>query len=110
LSQDNGCVVCVSGKTDYIVCGDDITRIMNGHVMMTRVTGMGCIATALCGAFAAVNGVFAEAAAQAMAVMGVAGEIASQDVPGPGSLQVRFIDALYRLSEGDIARRLRTDG
>jgi hydroxyethylthiazole kinase len=110
LSQDKGCVVCVSGKTDYIVCGDDITRIMNGHVMMTRVTGMGCIATALCGAFAAVNGVFAEAAAQAMAVMGVAGEIASQDVPGPGSLQVRFIDALYRLSEGDIARRLRTDG
>lgn len=109
LSNNNGCVVCVSGETDYIVHGDDLTRIMNGHALMTRVTGMGCIASALCGAFAAVNGALAEAAAQAMAVMGIAGEIAAQDVPGPGSLQVRFLDALYRLSEGDIQRRLRTE-
>jgi hydroxyethylthiazole kinase len=110
LGQDYGCVVCVSGETDYIVRGGDATRIMNGHAMMTRVTGMGCIASALCGAFAAVNADHTEAAAQAMAVMGIAGEMAAQDAPGPGSLQVRFIDALYRLSEGDIACRLRTDG
>ncbi|MDO9559141.1 MAG: hydroxyethylthiazole kinase [Syntrophales bacterium] len=110
LSNINGCVVCVSGETDYIVRGDDVTRIMNGHAMMTRVTGMGCIASALCGAFAAVNGDYAEAAAQAMAVMGIAGEIAAQDVPGPGSLQVRFLDALYGLSERDIEHRLRTEG
>ena len=110
LSNINGCVVCVSGETDYIVRGDDVTRIMNGHAMMTRVTGMGCIASALCGAFAAVNGNYAEAAAQAMAVMGIAGEIAAQDVPGPGSLQVRFLDALYGLSERDVEHRLRTEG
>jgi hydroxyethylthiazole kinase len=42
--------------------------------------------------------------------MGIAGEIAAQDVPGPGSLQVRFLDALYRLSESDIEHRLRTEG
>ncbi|PKN60035.1 MAG: hydroxyethylthiazole kinase [Deltaproteobacteria bacterium HGW-Deltaproteobacteria-11] len=110
LSNINGCVVCVSGETDYIVRGDDVTRIMNGHAMMTRVTGMGCIASALCGAFAAVNGNYAEAAAQAMAVMGIAGEIAAQDVQGPGSLQVRFLDALYGLSERDVEHRLRTEG
>ncbi len=110
LSNVNGCVVCISGETDYIVRGDDVTQIMNGHVMMTRVTGMGCIASALCGAFAAVNGDRAEATAQAMAVMGIAGEIAAQDIPGPGSLQVRFIDTLYGLSESDIKRRLRTEG
>jgi hydroxyethylthiazole kinase len=110
LSSINGCVVCISGETDYIVRNDDVTRIMNGHDMMTRVTGMGCIASALCGAFAAVNRDYAEAAAQAMAVMGIAGEIAAQGVPGPGSLQVRFLDALYRLSESDIRRRLKTEG
>ena len=110
LSGICGAVVCVSGETDYICHGDDTTRIMNGHAMMTRVTGMGCIASALCGAFAAVNGNLVEAAGQAMAVMGIAGEIAAQDAPGPGSLQVRFIDALYRLSESDIADRLRTEG
>jgi hydroxyethylthiazole kinase len=105
-----GSVVCVSGETDYIIYGDDVTKIMNGHPMMTKVTGMGCIATALCGAFAAINHAFAEAAAQAMAVMGIAGEIAAEDAPGPGSLQVRFLDALYRLSEEDISRYLKTEG
>jgi len=73
LNKNYGCAVCISGETDYIIYGDDITKIMNGHPMMARVTGMGCIATALCGAFAAVNHAFAEAAAQAMAVMGIAG-------------------------------------
>jgi hydroxyethylthiazole kinase len=110
LSDASGCVVCISGETDYIVYGKDVTRIMNGHAMMTRVTGMGCIASALCGAFAAVNGNYAEAAAQAMAVMGIAGEIAAADAPGPGSLQVRFLDILYRLSENDIANRLKAEG
>ncbi|MCX5853348.1 MAG: hydroxyethylthiazole kinase [Deltaproteobacteria bacterium] len=110
LNRTYGSVVCVSGETDYIIYGDDVTKIMNGHPMMTRVTGMGCIATALCGAFAAINHAFAEATAQAMAVMGIAGEIAAEDVPGPGSLQLRFLDALYRLSEEDIKRSLKTEG
>jgi hydroxyethylthiazole kinase len=110
LNSTYGSVVCVSGETDYIIHGGDVTKIMNGHPMMTRVTGMGCIATALCGAFAAINHTFAEAAAQAMAVMGIAGEIAAEDVPGPGSLQLRFLDALYRLSEEDIKRSLKTEG
>ena len=110
LNRTYGSVICVSGETDYIIYGDDVTKIMNGHPMMTKVTGMGCIATALCGAFAAVNHAFAEATAQAMAVMGIAGEIGVKDVPGPGSLQVRFLDALYRLSEEDIKHYLRTDG
>ena len=71
---------------------------------------MGCIATAICGAFAAVNPAFAEAVAQAMAVMGIAGEIAAENVPGPGSLQVRFLDALYRISQEDINHYLKVEG
>ena len=110
LSHTYGCVVCVSGETDYIVFGSDITRVMNGHILMTRVTGLGCTATALCGAFASVNSVYAEATAQAMAVMGIAGEMAAHDSPGPGSLQVHFLDTLYGMSQGDIADRIRTDG
>lgn len=110
INKSYGSVVCVSGETDYIIDGNDITKVMNGHPMMTRVTGMGCIATALCGAFAAVNHTFAEAAVQAMAVMGITGEIAAVDADGPGSLQIRFFDILYRLSEDDIHRYLNVDG
>jgi len=110
LNKTHGSVVCVSGETDYIVSGDDVTKVKNGHPMMTKVTGMGCIATAMCGAFAAVNRSFPEAAAQAMAVMGIAGEIAADNAAGPGSLQVRFYDALYKLSEKDIKHYLRVEG
>ena len=77
--------------------------------MMTRVTGLGCTASALCGAFAAVTSDPAVAAAEAMAVMGIAGEIAVGGSVGPGSLQVHFLDALYRLSADDIERLLKLD-
>jgi hydroxyethylthiazole kinase len=109
LNKTCGSVVCVSGETDYIIYGDDVTKVMNGHSMMTKVTGMGCIATAMCGAFAAVNRAYAKAAVQAMAVMGIAGEIAVKNATGPGMLQVRFLDALYGLSEKDIKHYLRIE-
>jgi hydroxyethylthiazole kinase len=110
LSKTYGSVVCVSGETDYIIDGADVTRVMNGHPMMPRVTGLGCAATALCGAFATVNASLALAAAEAMAVMGIAGEMAAEVAQGPGSLHVRFLDALYRMSEEDVRRLLKTEG
>ena len=107
LSDRYGSVVCVSGAVDLIVQGDAIISIANGHPLMPRVTGLGCTATALIGAFAAVNSSPMQATAHAMAVMGIAGEIAAEGAEGPGALQVRFIDALYGLKETDISERLR---
>jgi len=107
LNEETGSTVCISGEVDYIVDGEDVITIENGHSMMARVTGLGCTATALCGAFAAVNPSFPAAAAGAMAVMGIAGEIAAEGSEGPGSLQVAFLDTLFRLSEDDLKERLR---
>jgi hydroxyethylthiazole kinase len=106
LSGNFRCVVAVSGATDLIVGGDSVVRIFNGHPMMSRVTGMGCIATALTGAFAAVNKSFFHAAANAMALMGIVGEMAAERCKGPGSFQVSFLDALYNIRESDIKSRL----
>ena len=106
LAQRHGCAVAVSGKVDVIVGDGASERIANGHAMMTRVTGLGCTASAICGAFAAVNPSPVEAAAHAMAVMGICGEIAAEGSSGPGTLQVRFIDALFELSEDDLGARL----
>ncbi len=107
LARDFDCVVCITGATDYIVSQEAIIQVKNGHAMMPRVTGLGCTATALCGAFAAVNQNFDKAAAHAMAVMGIAGEMAAKNAPGPGTLQVNFIDALYQLSETHIKERFK---
>lgn len=109
LCGEYGSVVCISGETDYIVDKGSLAKIRNGHSLMTRVTGMGCTATALCGAFAAVEKDFAKAAASAMAVMGIAGELAAVLSDGPGTLQLRFLDTLYRLSPEDIAANLKMD-
>ena len=101
------CVVCVSGETDVIVAPEGLIRVSNGHPMMPRATGLGCTATALAGAFLAVNPSPFQATAHAMAVMGIAGEMAAEHSPGPGSLQLHILDALYQLQASDIERRLR---
>jgi hydroxyethylthiazole kinase len=43
-----------------------------------------------------------EAAAQALAVLGLSGEIAAADSPGPGSLRSRLLDALHTMDEATI--------
>ncbi len=109
LSRQLGCVVSVSGAVDIVAGDGRVIRISNGHPMMPRVTGLGCSASAVTGAFAAVNSSPVLAAAHAMAVMGIAGEIAAEHSPGPGSFQVNLLDALYRLQKSDISARLRME-
>ncbi len=98
VQRDNKCVVCVSGKIDYIISHEEIAEIHNGHEMMTRITGMGCAATALIGAFAGVMDNYFEAAVSGMALMGVAGELAAAESSGPASLELHFIDKLHNIS------------
>lgn len=109
LSARYGTVVSVSGAIDFIIDGGQALRVANGHPLMPRVTGLGCSASALTGAFAAVNPVPLFAAAHAMAVMGIAGEMAAERSRGPASLQTNFIDALYELREEDILERLKLE-
>jgi hydroxyethylthiazole kinase len=104
-----GVVVSISGPVDFVIGGPRVLCVANGHPLMSRVTGLGCTASALTAAFAAVNPALPLAAAHAMAVMGIAGEMAAEGAAGPASLEVRFIDALYALTEEDIRSRLRLE-
>ncbi len=107
LHETTGSTVCISGETDYIIGGDGVISIANGHPLMPKVTGLGCTATALCGAFAAVNPSGRQATAHAMATMGIAGEMAAESANGPASFQTAFIDSLYQIKEDDVAHRLK---
>lgn len=108
LASRNEAVVVISGPEDFITDGIRVLTIKNGSLLMPKVTGMGCTATAVIGAFAAVNSDALKAAAHAMAVMGIAGELATEKSSGPGSLQLQFIDMLYQLSEADITQTFRS--
>jgi len=83
--------------------------VYNGVAMMARITGMGCTASALCGAFAAVQPDALRAAVDAMAAMGVAGEAALAAAHGPGTMAAAFFDALHELDLARLDRRLRVD-
>jgi hydroxyethylthiazole kinase len=110
LSAGLECTVSVSGDSDVIIRGDKTIKVRNGHPMMARVTGLGCTASALTGAFSAVNPDPLNAAAHAMAVLGIAGQIAAEDAEGPGTLQLNLLDVLYRLTRSQIAEHLRCEG
>jgi len=107
LAEQYGCVVTISGSRDYITDGATVLEINNGTPMLTRVTGMGCTATALTGAFTAVNSDMLTAAAAAMSVMSIAGELAEKISNGPGSMQANFLDVLYSLDEENIRSTFR---
>ena len=103
LSEKYGCVVSVSGATDVIVRGNETAHVKNGVPLMTRITGMGCSASAIAGAFAAIQPDFYDAAVCAAAAMGVSGELASQKADLPGSFQIAFLDSLASLKPAQLA-------
>lgn len=109
LARAHGCVVSMSGATDIIVSDTSVARVRNGVPMMTRVTGMGCTASALTGAFAAVTSSPLHAATQTMVVLGVAGELAAERVTGPGNFQVQLLDALSALAPDELERHARVE-
>ncbi|CUA97772.1 hydroxyethylthiazole kinase [Thiomonas bhubaneswarensis] len=105
-------VVCVSGATDHVLAPDGRhARLSNGHVWMTRVTGVGCSASALIGAFSAVQPDAFHATTAAMAYLGVVGEVAAEQVQaagrGVGQLQIALLDGLQLLDAATFLARLR---
>jgi hydroxyethylthiazole kinase len=109
LNAYYGSVVCVSGATDVIVSGKGKILISNGHPMMQQVTGLGCTATALTGAFAAVGEDKLHTTVAAMALLGIAGELAEKISAGPGSLQLNLLDKLYNITQEEFFMYLKIE-
>jgi len=99
-------VICISGETDIIISNQPQIEMKNGNAMMTKVTGLGCSATAIIGAFIAVVDNRVEAVAAATALMGIAGQIAAKTANGPGSLQMQLLDKLYTITEDEFKQHI----
>lgn len=107
-------VVCISGEVDHVVDAQGrIARLSNGHAWMTKVTGVGCSATALIGAFCAVQPDAWRATTSAMALMGLAGEVATEraqsNQTGVGHMAAHLLDALQLLDEATFMQRVRLE-
>jgi hydroxyethylthiazole kinase len=107
FASAHGTVAALTGAIDRVAGGTRAVAIANGHPLMTRVTAMGCAATALVAAFAGLGADPFDAAASALLVVGIAGEVAAETARGPGTFQPAFLDALHHLDASAIAARAR---
>ncbi|GHO83633.1 hydroxyethylthiazole kinase [Dictyobacter formicarum] len=106
-SSHFGCTVAITGARDVIVDGERTAEIDNGHPLLASITGSGCMATSLIGAFLAVEPDAWPATIAALIAMGVAGEAAAIEAGGPGTFRSHLLDAVTALSYEQLRERQR---
>ena len=102
FAQRAGCIVAVTGAIDLVSDGERCWCIRNGRAEMSRITGTGCQLSALMTAFLVANPDHKlAAAAAAVCMMGLAGEIGWANMqPGDGNstYRNRIIDAIFNMT------------
>jgi hydroxyethylthiazole kinase len=105
-----GCTVAVTGPVDHIAGPGGSAAVSNGVAILGQVTGTGCMSTALCGCFAAVNRDDPlRAATEALAAFGVAAEHAAVGARGPGSFHVNLYDCVAGLDPETLDSEVRIE-
>lgn len=100
-------VTVVTGATDVVSHAGRVLRLANGHPLARQVTATGCALGAVMAACLVVEPDAMIAAAAALAIYGIAAEIAAEGAAGPGSFAFRLIDALAMLDPATLAARVR---
>ena len=101
-------VIAITGAVDYISDGDRVVAIENGHEMLTKVTGTGCMSTCLIASYAGATNDYFTAAIAGIMTMGISGEKAHEKLTstqGSGSFKVLLVDNVCNFSSEDIIKR-----
>lgn len=107
LAGELKCIVVATGRTDVISDGQSSYTIDNGHEMLSRITGAGCMTGSLTGAFCSVSEDRLAAALGGVLTMGVAGSLAHrclQQGEGIGTFKLRLFDSIYNLDHETLLR------
>ena len=102
VAARTGGAAVASGAVDYVSDATRLAEVRNGDPFMGRITGSGCMATALVGAFLTVEKDPFLATAEAMIAFGIAGEAAAKVSKGPGTFRANLIDAVANLDRAAI--------
>ncbi len=101
FSEKTGAVIVITGAIDLIVDTEKAYVIKNGHLMMSKITGTGCMLSAMMSAYICANpDNITCAAAAAVCAMGLCGERAfSRLGKNDGNITYRnfIIDEIYNL-------------
>ena len=107
LAGTLGLVVAVSGATDIVTSGKRTLLVANGHPLMGRITGSGCMAASVTGVFCAESKDPLTATAAAFAAFGLAGERAAGSAAGPAGFRTALFDELAAMSPESYAAGIR---
>lgn len=111
LAEKLHTVIAISGKIDVISDGKRSCVLRNGCATMARITGSGCMLTALIGVFCGACEDSFFAACSAMAAMGISGEIADakrlRNGTGNATFRNDLIDAVFNLTEEGLTQGVR---
>lgn len=113
LSRSTGAVIAITGATDIVTDGSKSYIIRNGHPMMSRISGTGCMLSSITGAFIAANISTVDACAAALCTMGICGETAyeniSSRVEGTSSFKTHLIDFMGLIDDNMLEGRARIE-
>jgi hydroxyethylthiazole kinase len=97
----------MSGAVDVIADGNRVAFVENGHPLMGSISGTGCMASSMTGAFVAIASDRFAATVAALAAFGLAGERAAERAMGPGTFRWELFDALARMEPAELADGVR---
>lgn len=108
LSQKTGAVIAITGAIDIVADSHKALVIRNGHPMMSRITGTGCMLTTVIGSYCGANpDDLLLATAAAVSCMGLCGELAFAKVEaeqaGTASFRTYLIDAMSQMDAQTLA-------
>ncbi len=107
LASSLGLTVVMSGPTDIVTDGRRTLLVDNGHELMGRISGTGCMASSLVAAFAAVADDHVTSSAAALAAFGIAGESAARRARGPYAFKSALMDEVASLTPSAMTERVR---
>lgn len=105
LSKKTGAVIVITGAIDVIAGTDKAIILRGGNPLMSKITGTGCMLSAMTAAYVAANPENKlYAAAAAAALMGYAGEKAYKQLEGRGTSTYRalIIDAISTVTAEEL--------
>ncbi|MGN8845169.1 hydroxyethylthiazole kinase [Niallia sp. HCP3S3_B10] len=103
--------VVITGEQDVVSVNGKLTLVGNGHEMLTKVTGTGCLLSAILGAFIAVEGDILLSSTSALVTYGIAAELAFEKTKedGPGSFQMELLNRLAKINEADVKKWMKVE-
>jgi len=108
LAERKNTVVAMTGYHDYVSDGKSVIILRNNCEYLPKITGSGCVAGSLIGAFAGVQKDFLIAACGGITSITCAAEMIEKEkeVKGPASFQMALLDQIHFLDELSINRQM----